>query len=148
MRSAFVAGCAALALVGCSTLSGVQQHCDSNFGLLDKKQVNCTGSVETISGSPSLNVIDIGEQVNGAFRLEVDMEVGQGTARAHVIDIDDKQVGGEVSPGEPLQISAVVYPEEADQADDEDDEVDVQLEVAKGKEVRNLNYEATLLQQQ
>jgi hypothetical protein len=81
------------------------------------------------------------------MRLEVTMEVGQGTAKAHVTDIDDDQVGGEVSPGEPLEISAVVYPETVAGAEDDEEKVDVQLEVAEGEEVRELHYEATLVQQ-
>jgi len=141
----FVAGCAALALVGCTTgtLTGGQQRCSSNFGLLDAKKVSCTGSVETVRGSPSLSVIEIGEQLDGAFELETTIMVGRGTARAYVTDVDDERVGGEVSPGEPLRLVAVIYPEDVGTEDEET--VDVQLEVAKGEEVRALRYEATLV---
>jgi hypothetical protein len=141
----FVAGCAALALVGCTTgtLTGGQQRCSSNFGLMDAKKVSCTGSVETVRGSPSLSVIEIGEQLDGAFELETTIMVGRGTARAYVTDVDDVRVGGEVSPGEPLRLVAVIYPEEVGTEDE--GTVDVQLEVAKGEEVRVLRYEATLV---
>jgi hypothetical protein len=141
----FVAGCAALALVGCTTgtLTGGQQRCSSNFGLMDAKKVSCTGSVETVRGSPSLSVIEIGEQLDGAFELETTIMVGRGTARAYVTDVDDERVGGEVSPGEPLRLVAVIYPEEVGTEDEET--VDVQLEVAEGEEVRVLRYEATLV---
>ena len=143
-----VAGCAALALFGCTagTLSGVQQSCRSNFGLLDAKKVNCTGSVKTVRGSPSLSVIEVGEQLDGAFRLETTITVERGTAKAHVTDIEDERVGSEVSPGEPLRIEAVVYPEEGAGTDDEST-VDVQLEVAEGEEAGGLRYEATLVAQ-
>jgi hypothetical protein len=144
----FVAGCVALLfLTGCTsgTLSGVQHGCRSNFGVMDAKKVSCSGSVDTVRGSPSLNVIEIGEDLDGAFRLEVTLVVDQGTARAHVVDVDDKRVGGEVSSGDPLRIVAIVYPEQVSGADDEEEKVDVQLEVAEGKEVRNLQYEATLV---
>jgi hypothetical protein len=144
----FLAGCAALSLVGCTsgTLSGTQQSCESTFGLLESKKVSCTGSVDTVSGSPSLSVIEIGESLNGAFSLETTIRVGRGTAKAHVMDIDDKKVGGEVSPGDPLRIVTVVYPEEVPGSEDEE-KVDLQLEVAEGKEVSGLRYEATLVAQ-
>lgn len=144
-----VAGCAALALVGCEstgTLSGERQSCTSNFGLLDQKEVSCTGSVDTARGSPPLSVIEIGEDLNGAFRLEANISVGRGTAKAHVADIDDELVGGEVSPGEPLRIVAVVYPDSVAGTED-GEEVDVQLEIAEGEEARDLRYEATLVEQ-
>lgn len=142
----FVAGCATL--VGCEsgTLSGTQQSCASNFGLLDRKEVECTGSVNTARGSPSLSVIEIGEDLDGAFRLEATIRVGRGTAKAHVTDVDGERVGGEVSPGEPLRIVAVVYPEE-EAGTEEEEGVGVQLEIAEGEEVRDLTYDATLVAQ-
>jgi hypothetical protein len=140
----FVAGCATLALVGCTggTLIGSQHSCSSNFGLLDAKKVSCTGSVQTVRGSPSLSVIEIGDHLDGAFELETTIMVGRGTARAFVTDIDDERVGGEVSPGEPRQLVAVVYPEEGTE---DEETVEVQLEVAEGEEVGSLRYEATLI---
>ena len=144
----FVACCAALSLVGCTsgTLSGTQQSCESTFGLLDSKKVSCTGSADTVSGSPSLSVIEIGESLNGAFRLETTITVSRGTAKASVTDVDDQKVGGEVSPGDPLRIATVVYPEEVPGSEDEE-KVEVQLKVAEGKEVGGLRYEATLVAQ-
>ncbi len=141
----FVACCAALILIGCTagTLTGVRQSCSSNFGLVDAKEISCTGSVGTVRGSPSLSVIEIGEQLDGAFELETTITVGRGTAKAYVTDIDDERVGGEVSPGDPLRIVSVVYPEEGAGTEDEET-VDVQLEVAEGGVVRDLRYEATL----
>lgn len=144
----FVAGCCALLLYGCKggTLSGGEHSCRSNFGLFDPKKVTCTGSVGTVRGSPRLSVIETGGDLNGAYRLETTIEVGQGTAKAHVSDIDDERVGGEVSPGDPLRIVAIVYPEEVAGTEDEE-KVDVDLEVAEGEEVRDLRYEATLVEQ-
>ena len=141
----FVVGCAALALVGCTggTLIGSQHSCSSNFGLLDAQKVTCTRSVQTVRGSPSLGVIEIGEQLDGAFELETTIMVGRGTARAYVTDVDDERVGGEVSPGEPLRLVAVIYPEDVGTEDEET--VDVQLEVAEREEVGGLRYEATLV---
>jgi hypothetical protein len=123
----------------------MQHSCQSNLDVLDANKVSCSGSVDTVRGSPSLSVIEVGEDLDGAFRLEASLEVGQGTAKAYVVEVDDKRVGGEVSPGNPLQIVAVVYPEQVGGADDEGAKVDVQLEVAEGEEVRDLQYEATLV---
>ena len=143
----FVAGCAVFSLAGCGTMTGAQQSCESTLGLAEPDKVRCTGSVETVSGSPSLSVIEIGDDIDGAFLLETSIKVGRGTAKASVTDIDDELVGGEVSPGEPLEISAVVYPEPAAGADEDTEEVEVQLEIKEGEEVKALRYEAKLVEQ-
>jgi hypothetical protein len=57
-------------------------------------------------------------------------------------------VGGEISPGGPLRILAVVYPEEIGGTDDEEETVEVQLEVPIGEEFKDLHYEATLVAQE
>jgi hypothetical protein len=142
----FVAGCVVLSLVGCSTMTGAEQRCESTLGITAPEKVSCTGSVERISGSPSLSVIEISEDLDGAYRLEATIAVGRGTSKAHVTDVDDERVGGEVSPGEPLEIGAVVYPEPAAGADEDGEQVEVQLEVEEGKEVEDLRYEATLVE--
>ena len=144
----FVAGCAALSLAGCSTMSGAEYRCESTLGIAAPEKISCAGSVERVSGSPSLSVIEIGEDLDGAYRLEVTIAVGRGTSKAHVTDVDDERVGGEVSPGEPLEIGAVVYPEPAAGADEDEEEVEVQLEVEEGKEVEDLRYEATLVERE
>ena len=142
----FVSGCAVLLFAGCGTMTGAEHSCESNLGIAAAEKVSCTGSVETVSGSPSLSVIEIGEDLDGAYRLEATIAVGRGTSKAHVTDGDDERVGGEVSPGEPLEIGAVVYPEPAVGADEDGEEVEVQLEVEEGKEVEDLRYEATLVE--
>ena len=144
----FFAGCAALLLVGCTsgTLGGIQQSCESTFGLLESKKVSCTGSVDTVSGSPSLSIIEIDENLNGTFELETTVTVERGEAKAHVTDVNDKRVGGEVSPGDPLRIVTQVYPEEVPGSEDEE-KVDLQIEVAEGEELGGLRYKATMMAQ-
>ena len=44
-------------------MTGAQRSCESTFGLTEPKEVSCTGSVETLSGSPPLSVIEIGAVV-------------------------------------------------------------------------------------
>jgi hypothetical protein len=114
----FVAGCAVLWLVGCGTLSGAQHTCESSFGMLEAKRVSCTGSVETVNGSPSLSIIEIGEDLDGAYRLKATITVGRGTAKASVTDVDDEE------------------------------QVEVRLKVKEGEELKNLRYEAMLVEQQ
>ncbi|HET7272317.1 MAG TPA: hypothetical protein VFI90_14695 [Rubrobacter sp.] len=135
--------CCALVLTGCKsgTISGSEQSCKSSGGLFADKTVACTGSVAGVRGQPSLGIIDTGEELSGNYRLDANITVGKGTAKAYVSTAGGAQAGGKVSPGEPLRISAVVG------LDDEDDEVSVNLKVL-GKEVRDLRYEATLLPQQ
>src|SRR5918993_421230 len=142
----FFAGCLVLSLVGCTsgTLSGMQQRCEATFGLLESKKVSCTGSVDTVSGSPSLSIIEIDENLNGVFELETTVTVERGEAKAHVTDVDDKQVGDEVSRGDPLRSVTQVYPEEVPGSEDEE-KVDLQIEVAEGEEVGGLRYEATMI---
>jgi hypothetical protein len=144
-----LAGCVVLSLAGCTsgTLGGIQQRCEATFGLLESKKVSCTGSVDTVSGSPSLSIIEIDENLNGAFELETTVTVERGEAKAHVTDVDDKRVGGEVSPSDPLRIVTQVYPEEVPGSEDEE-KVDLQIEVAEGEEVGGLRYEATMIAQE
>ena len=144
----FLAGCVVLPLVGCTsgTLGGMQQRCEATFGLLESKKVSCTGSVDTVSGSPSLSIIEIDENLNGAFELETTVSVERGEAKVLVTDIDDKQVGGEVSPGDPLRIVTQVYPEEVPGSEDEE-KVDLQIKVAEGEELGGLRYKATMIAQ-
>ena len=125
----------------------MQQRCDATFGLLESKKVSCTGSVDTVGGSPSLSIIEIDENLNGAFELETTVTVQHGEAKAHVTDVDDKRVGGEVSPGDPLRIVTEVYPEDVPGSEDEE-KVDLQIKVAEGKEVGGLRYKATLVAQE
>jgi hypothetical protein len=65
-----LAGCVVFSLVECTsgTLGGMQQRCEATFGLLESKKVSCTGSVDTVSGSPSLSIIEIDENLNGTPR--------------------------------------------------------------------------------
>jgi hypothetical protein len=44
---------------------------------MEAKKVSCTGSVDTVSRSPSLSVVAIGQSLNGAFRLETTITLGR-----------------------------------------------------------------------
>ncbi len=136
----FVSLCAALlALSGCEsgTLIGQRQTCQSSGGLLAEERATCSGSVDAVRGSPGLVIVDTDGELDGTYRLEATLSVGEGETEAHVTAADGERVGGTVSPDEPLRISADV------EVDDDEEEVIAELKVA-GKEATGLRYEASL----
>lgn len=134
-------GCSLFVLAGCSsgTLVGEQQTCRSSGGLFAQQKITCTGSVDGVRGSPGLGIVEVDDDLDGIYRLDATITVERGTAKVFVTDTDGKQIGGEVAPGRPLEITAIVEPDEA---------VEAALEVAEGEKVENLRYEARLVQQE
>jgi hypothetical protein len=135
---------AGLLLAGCeSTITNSQQSCQSSGGFLQDRQMSCTGSAETITGSPSLSIADVDEEFSGTYNLQATVEVGEGTVRATVANASGDEVGGEISPGQPLEISETVELSETDE------ELSLSLEVAGGEEAeaKNLRYESRLTPQ-
>jgi len=132
----------ALVLVGCKsgTITSSEQSCKSTGGLFAGRKVTCTGSVTAVKGEPSLGIIDADGDLSGNYKLDATVTVRKGEAKAYVSTADGGKEGGNVSPGEPLRISAVVS------LDEEDEEVSVNLKVM-GKEARDLRYEATVVPQ-
>ena len=142
LAKALLAGCWALfMLVGCEsgTITGQEQTCRSSGGLFAVDEISCTGSVASARGSPRLTIVEADEELDGSYRLDATIAVAQGTARANVTAADGEQVGGEVTPEAPLQITAIIEP-------GDEEEIDVALKVV-GKEARDLRYEATLVRQ-
>jgi hypothetical protein len=131
-----------LALAGCEsgTIVGQEQTCRSSGGLLSEERAACSGRVDAVRGSPRLVIVDTEGNLDGTYRLEATLSVGRGETKAHVTAADGERVGGTVSPGEPLRISADV---QVDDDDDDDEEVVAELKV-KGKEANDLRYEAEL----
>lgn len=131
VKATLVAGYCALVLAGCEggTFTGVRQSCGSTGGLLAADEATRTGGADSVRGSPALAVIDAEDLESGAYRLDVTIEVGQGTMRACVTDAGGERVGAAV------------------EAEGDEEEIDVDLDLAEGKEVRDLRYEATLVKQ-
>ena len=132
--------CAAvLALSGCKsgTLVGQEQSCEVSGRLLAEERAACTGRVDAVRREPQLVIVDTDAELDGTYRLEATLSVGKGETKAHVTAADGDRVGGQLSPDEPLRISADV------EVDDEDEEVAAQLKVA-GKKASDLRYEASL----
>jgi hypothetical protein len=121
------------------TLVGQEQSCEVSGGLLAEERAACTGSVDAVRGEPQLIIVDTDGELDGTYRLEATLSVGKGETKAHVTASDGDRVGGQVSPGEPIRISADV------EVDDDDEEVAAQLQVA-GKKVNDLRYKADLAQ--
>ena len=132
---------ALLMLVGCAsgTITGQDQTCRSSGGLYAVEEISCTGSVVSVRGSPNLAIVEADEELDGSYRFDATIAVAKGTARASVTAADGEQIGGEVTPETPLQITAVIEP-------GDEEEIDVALKVA-GNEVGDLCYEATLVRQ-
>ena len=142
IKGMLAAGCwALLMLAGCEsgTITGQEQTCRSSGGLFAVEEISCTGSVAGVRGSPHLTIVETDEELDGSYQLDATIAVARGTAKANVTGADGEQVGGEVAPETPLQITAVVEPVD-------EEEIDVALEVV-GKEVRDLRYEAMLVRQ-
>ena len=135
----------AFLLAGCSsgTLTNSQQSCQSSGGFLSDQKMSCTGSVGTVKGSPSLSIADVDEEFSGTYKLEATVEVGEGTVSATVMNADGDEVGGDVAPDEPLQISETVELSETDE------ELTLSLKVAGGEEAEanDLSYESRLTPQ-
>ena len=136
-------GCLVVVFAGCSsgTLVGGQQTCRSSGGLFEKQTISCTGSVDSVRGSPRLGIVEVGDDLDGVYRLDATITVGRGTAKAFVTDTDGEKDGGELAPDRTLRITAMVEP-------DEDEDVEVALEVAEEEKVENLRYEARLVPQE
>ncbi len=140
VRGVLAAGCwALLMLAGCEsgTITGQQQTCRSSGGLFAGEEISCAGSVDSVRGSPRLTIVEADEELDGSYRLDATIAASRGTARANVTAASGKQVGGEITPEAPLQITAVIEPAG-------EEEIDVALKVV-GKEVKDLHYEATLV---
>ena len=142
LAKGLLAGCwALLMLAGCEsgTITGQQQTCRSSGGLFAVEEISCTGSAVSVRGSPRLTIVETDEELDGSYRLDVTIAAARGTARANVTAASGEQVGGEITPEAPLQITAVIEPAG-------EEEIDVALKVV-GKEVKDLHYEATLVRQ-
>jgi hypothetical protein len=103
-------------------------------------EVTCTGSGGVVRGEPSLGIIDTDQDLSGDYKLDATISVKKGRAKAYVDTAGGGREGGEVSPGDPLRVEAVVA------LDEDDEDVSLNSKVL-GKEVRGLRYEATALPQ-
>jgi hypothetical protein len=106
-------------------------------GLLAEERAACTGSVDAVRGSPQLVILDTDRELDVTYRLGATLSVGKGETKAHVTAADGIRVSGQLSPGEPLRISA------DDEVDDDVEEAIAALKVT-GKKANDPRYEKSL----
>lgn len=135
--STVAALCAAVALLsaGCLTLTNHSQSCRSSGGLLDASEFSCTGTAQTVKGEGSLT-FDGEDDSDPDYRMDLNASVEGGRMDLFANTVDGEREGGEVSPGNPIRIEAVVP------SSDEDVSVTVRVKGGEEAEVRGLSYEA------
>ena len=126
----------ALLATGCLTLTDHSQACTSSGGLLGPSEFSCSGTAETVKGEGPLT-FDGEDDTDPDYRMDLTASVESGTMDVFASTADGDREGGEVSPGNPIRIQAVVP------SSDEDVSVDLAVTGGEEAEVGGLAYEAT-----
>lgn len=126
----------ALLATGCLTLTNHSQSCTSSGGLLGPSEFSCSGTVETVKGEGPLT-FDGEDDDDPNYRMDLTASVESGTMDVFADDVDGGREGGEVSPGNPIRIQAVVP------SSDEDVSVDLAVKGGEEAEVGGFAYKAT-----
>ncbi|HEV2091646.1 MAG TPA: hypothetical protein VGR18_00605 [Rubrobacter sp.] len=126
----------ALLATGCLTLTNHSQSCTSSSGLIGPSEFSCSGTAETVKGEGSLT-FDGEDDSDPDYVMDLTASVEGGRMDVFADSVDDGREGGEVSPGSPLRIRAVVP------SSDEDVSVTLSVKGGEEAEVRGLAYEAT-----
>ncbi len=131
------AACVAVVLVaaGCLSLTNHNQSCRSSGGVLSSSEFSCSGTAGTVQGEGPLS-FDGEDDSDPDYRMDLTASVESGKMDVYADTVDGGREGGEVSPGNPIRIEAVVP--------SSDEDVNVTLSVKGGEEaeVRGLSYEA------
>ena len=125
-----------LLATGCLTLTNHSQSCTSSGGMLGPSEFTCSGTAETVKGEGPLT-FDGEDDDDPDYRMDLTVSVESGTMDVVADAVDGGQKGGEVSPGNPVRIQAVVP------SSDEDVSVDLAVKGGEEAEVGGLGYEAT-----
>jgi len=132
-----VAACVSVVLLaaGCLSLTNHAQSCRSSGGLLGSSEFSCSGTAGTVQGEGPLS-FDGEDDSDPEYRMDLTASVESGKMDVYADTVDGDREGGEVSPGDPIRIEAVVP--------SSDEDVDVTLSVKGGEEaeVGGLSYEA------
>jgi hypothetical protein len=126
----------ALLATGCLSLTNHSQSCTSSGGLMGPSEFSCSGTAETVKGEGPLT-FDGEDDDDPNYRMDLTASVESGTMDVFADDVDGGREGGEVSPGNPIRIQAVVP------SSDEDVSVDLAVKGGEEAEVGGLAYEAT-----
>jgi hypothetical protein len=131
------AACVAVVLLaaGCLSLTNHNQSCRSSGGLLSSSEFSCSGTAGTVQGEGSLS-FDGEDDSDPVYRMDLTASVESGRMDIYADTVDGGREGGEVSPGNPIRIEAVVP------SSDEDVSVTVGVKGGEEAEARGLSYEA------
>ena len=99
-------------------------------------EFSCSGTAETVKGEGSLT-FDGEDDSDPDYVMDLTASVEGGRMDVFADAVDDGREGGEVSPGNPIRIRAVVP------SSDEDVSVTLSVKGGEEAEVRGLAYEAT-----
>ena len=129
----------ALLATGCLTLTNHSQSCTSSGGLLGPSEFTCSGTAEIAKGEGPLT-FDGEDEDDPDYRMDLTVSVESGTMDVFADTADGGREGGEVSPGNPLRIQAVVPSSE------EDVSVDLAVKGGEEAEVGGLGYEGAFVE--
>ena len=129
----------ALLATGCLTLTNHSQSCTSSGGLLGPTKFSCSGTAETVKGEGPLS-FDGEDDSDPDYRMDLTLSVQSGSMDVFASTVDGGREGGEVSPGSPIRIQAVVP------SSDEDVSVTLGVKGGEEAEVGGLGYEARFIE--
>jgi len=133
-----VAACVAVVLLagGCLSLTNHTQSCRSSGGVLSSSEFSCSGTAESVQGEGPLS-FDGEDDSDPDYRMDLTASVESGRMDIYADTVDGDREGGEVSPGNPIRIEAVVP------SSDEDVAVTLSVKGGEEAEVKGLSYEAS-----
>ncbi len=120
---------------GCLSLTNHSQSCTSSGGLMGPSEFSCSGTAETVKGEGPLS-FDV-EDDDPDYRMDLSVSVESGTMDVFASTVDGGREGGEVSPGTPVRIEAMVP------SSDEDVSIDLAVKGGEEAEVGGMAYEAS-----
>jgi hypothetical protein len=129
----------ALFATGCLSLTNHSQSCTSSGGLLGPSEFSCSGTVGTVKGEGPLS-FDGEDDNDPSYRMDLTASVESGRMDVLADTVDGGEEGGEVSPGNPVEIQAVVP------SSDEDVSVTLSVKGGEEAEVTGLRYEAAFIE--
>ena len=125
-----------LLATGCLSLTNHNQSCTSSGGLMGPSEFSCSGAAETVKGEGPLS-FDGEDDDDPNYRANLSVSVESGTMDVFANTVDGGREGGEVSPGDPVRIDAILP------SSDEDVSVTLAVKGGEEAEVEGLAYEAT-----
>ncbi len=129
--------CVAVVLLsgGCLSLTNHSQSCSSSGGTFGSSKFSCTGTAATVTGEGPLS-FEGEDDSDPDYRMDFTASVESGRMDVYADTVDGGREGGEVSPGNPIHIEAVVP------SSDEDVSVTLSVKGGEEAEVKGLSYEA------